>query len=220
MIKYLGSKRVLLPRILSTVESLPDVRTVLDLFSGSSRVGHALKRRGYSVTANDHLSYAHVLATCYVQADRDRLLAEAEGLIRELSIVSGKAGYFTETFCVQSRYLHPRNGERVDAIRNAITSKCLEPELEAILLVSLMEAADRVDSTTGLQMAYLKEWASRAHKDLELRTPDFLPGQGVATKLEALEAATRWEGDLAYLDPPYNQHRYLGNYSRSQKGRR
>ena len=31
-----------------------------------------------------------------------------------------------------------------------------EPDLESVILVSLMEAADRVDSTVGLQMAYLK----------------------------------------------------------------
>ena len=36
-------------------------------------------------------------------------------------------------------------------------------ELErGLLLTSLLEAADRVDSTCGLQMAYLKQWAPRA----------------------------------------------------------
>ncbi len=41
--------------------------------------------------------------------------------------------------------------------------------LRPILLTSLMLAADRVDSTTGVQMAYLKQWAPRAHRDLRLR---------------------------------------------------
>ena len=31
--------------------------------------------------------------------------------------------------------------------------------LEPVLLTSLLEAADRVDSTTGVQMAYVKQWA-------------------------------------------------------------
>jgi adenine-specific DNA-methyltransferase len=74
-----------------------------------------------------------------------------------------------------------------------------------------MEAADRVDSTAGVQMAYLKQWAKRAHKDLELRMPDVLPGRGQATQLEAAEAAAI-PADLVYLDPPYNQHSYMGNY--------
>ena len=78
-----------------------------------------------------------------------------------------------------------------------------------------MEAADRVDSTTGVQMAYLKQWARRAHNDLELRLPDLLDqpaaGKGRALQRDAFEAAGV-EADVAYLDPPYNQHKYLGNY--------
>ena len=35
-----------------------------------------------------------------------------------------------------------------------------------MLIVSLMEAADRVDSTTGVQMAFLKQWAARSYNDL------------------------------------------------------
>lgn len=85
-----------------------------------------------------------------------------------------------------------------------------------MLLVSLMEAADRVDSTTGVQMAYLKGWSARSHKDLELRMPDVLPrarhGRGRAVLYDAVDAARSIEVDVAYLDPPYNQHSYLGYY--------
>ncbi|MCX7934778.1 MAG: DNA adenine methylase, partial [Planctomycetota bacterium] len=125
-------------------------------------------------------------------------------------------GYFTETFCVRSRFFQPKNGERIDAIRERIAELALPPELEAVLLVSLMEAADRVDSTTGLQMAYLKEWAPRSYNDLVLRLPEVLPraryGKGKAYMQDALEAAQHLQGDVAYIDPPYNQHSYLGNY--------
>jgi adenine-specific DNA-methyltransferase len=69
-----------------------------------------------------------------------------------------------------------------------------------------------VDSTTGVQMAYLKRWAPRAHNPLELRLPALLPGRGLALQLDAEVAAAEVEVDVAYLDPPYNQHRYVGNY--------
>ena len=117
---------------------------------------------------------------------------------------------------MRSRFFQPKNGARIDAIRQAIEEMSLEPELEAVLLVSLMEAADRVDSTTGLQMAYLKDWAPRAHNDLELRLPHLLPrakhGKSEAHCLEAVDAARQLKADVAYVDPPYNQHSYLGNY--------
>jgi adenine-specific DNA-methyltransferase len=212
VIKYLGSKRLLLPRIVATVERLPASRTVLDLFSGTSRVGHALKRSGRLVRANDHNAYAHVLARCYVAADAARVAAPAERILRELAALPPAPGWFTELYCERARYLHPRNGARLEAMREWIARRGIEPELEAVLLVALMEAADRVDSTTGVQMAYLKRWAPRALSDLTLRLPAILPGAGEAHGLDALDAAARLEADVAYLDPPYNQHRYLGNY--------
>ncbi|MFN7142927.1 MAG: DNA adenine methylase [Myxococcota bacterium] len=216
MIKYLGSKRTLVPTIVGVVQALVETGTVVDLFSGTSRVGHALKRAGYRVLANDHNAYAATLAACYVQADHERHAAEAERMLAELSRLPGRPGYFTETFCERSRFFQPKNGARVDAIRDAIEAWDLDPERKAVLLVALMEAADRVDSTTGLQMAYLKQWAPRSNNDLELRVPVLVPrataGPGEAHGLDALDAAAALEGDVCYLDPPYNQHKYLGNY--------
>ncbi len=211
MIKYIGSKRLLIPHIVGAVDAFPDVSTVLDLFSGTARVGHALKERGYRVHANDHLSYAATVARCYVEADARVHGARARRIIDDLRRTRPVDGYFTEVFCRRSRFFQPQNGARIDGIREAIERLGLEPTLKAIALTSLMEAADRVDSTTGVQMAYLKQWAPRAHNDLELRMPRLLPGGGRASQLDAVEAATA-NADLAYLDPPYNQHSYMGNY--------
>ena len=219
MIKYLGSKRLLLDAIVRAVTrgaGAHRAATVLDPFSGTARVGHALKGAGLRVLANDHNAYAHTLATCYVQADAERWQRDAERLVTELDALPGRAGWFTHTYCEQARYLHPRNGERVEAIREAIAAKGLEPELEAVLLTALLQAADRVDSTTGVQMAYLKTWAPRAHQRLTLRVPALLPraaaGAGRASMMDALDFVRAHEGDVCYLDPPYNQHSYLGNY--------
>lgn len=216
MIKYIGSKRALLGHVTGAVVGLlPAGGRVCDLFSGTARVGHALKRQGFQVWSNDHNAYAHTLATAYVQADRERWLAPAEAVLAELREVRPVAGWFTQAFCEDARYFHPDNGARIDAMRERIETLSLEPELKAVVLVSLMEAADRVDSTAGVQMAYMKRWAPRALKALELRLPDVLPSVGApcrATRGDAVEMAAEVEADLVYLDPPYNQHSYLGNY--------
>jgi adenine-specific DNA-methyltransferase len=225
LIKYLGSKRTLIPCILDAVSSTGCERgTVLDLFSGTSRVGHALKRAGYRVLANDHNAYAHTLAKCYVQADAEEVLDEVEEIVAELNSVSRRirtpesSDFFTHTYCRQSRFFHPKNGPRIHAIRERIARLRLPRDIEAVVLVSLMEAADRVDSTTGVQMAYLKDWAPRAHNDLTLRVPDVLPradsGKGGAFCMDAAAAMRELSGeaDVVYIDPPYNQHSYLGNY--------
>ena len=214
MIKYIGSKRLLVPAIAAVARTLPDARTALDLFAGTTRVSQCLKRAGLEVRANDTASYSEVLARCYIEADARVVAPKAvEGLLSHLSALPGSPGYFTETFCVRSRYLHPKNGARVDAIREEIDRLGLDPAMRAVALTSLLEAADRVDSTTGLQMAYLKDWAPRALGDLELRAPRMLPGQGTASREDANTLVRRIDRvDLAYVDPPYNQHSFFGNY--------
>jgi adenine-specific DNA-methyltransferase len=200
------------PAIQGVVDGLDGVETVLDLFSGTSRVGHALKLAGYRVHANDHLAFAHLLARVHVAVDRASVLPEVEARLTELAAVPPRAGWFTETFCERSRFFHPDNGARVDAMRDALACWDLAPDVHDVLLVALMQAADRVDSTVGVQMAYLKAWAPRALKPLALREPLMADGPGLATCLEAVDAAASDHWDLAYLDPPYNQHSYLGNY--------
>lgn len=217
MIKYLGSKRLLVNHIVSMCESIrPQGGTVLDLFSGTSRVGHALKSHGFGVLANDHNSFAHTLATCYIQCHAPGVQRQALAIIDELNTIDGCEGIFTQTYSIDSRYLHPDNARRIEAMRNRIEALDLEPELRAVVLTSLIEAADRVDSTTGVQMAYLKSWAPRALRPIELRLPRILPNpEGLSCRafnLEAIEAAHGLDADIAYLDPPYNQHSYLGNY--------
>jgi adenine-specific DNA-methyltransferase len=216
MIKYIGSKRTLIPTICSIVEALPEVTSCIDLFSGTSRVGHALKGKGFQVFSNDLNTYAATIARCYVQANLEDWDKKAAKIIAHCNQIKPEEGYFTETFCKQALFFQPKNGAKVDAIREWIETQDFEPELKAIILISLMEAADRVDSTTGVQMAYLKSWAPRAHNDLKMKMPDILPqakhGKSKAFQMDAFQASKVLKADLAYLDPPYNQHKYLGNY--------
>ena len=216
MIKYLGSKRTLVPHIFSLVQRLPDVRGVCDLFTGTTRVAQALKRHDYHVVANDLATYSYQMALAFIEADAAHLdIPKLQRWIDHLAALPGVEGYVTRTFCQEARFFHPKNGMRIDAIRDGIDQLDASPHERAILLTSLMLAADRVDSTTGLQMAYLKSWAPRAHNDLDLRLPDLLPGTGAAYQEDAVAFVERGgtrDIDLTYVDPPYNQHSYFGNY--------
>ncbi|CAN5273516.1 DNA adenine methylase [soil metagenome] len=213
MIKYIGSKRRLVP-VLGAICTATEARSALDLFTGTTRVAQELKGRGAVVTAVDTARYAEVFARCYVATDGDsvdrRALAEELGRLNDLP---GNPGYVTETFCHRSRFFQPHNGARIDAVRQAIAEDHGGTALEPILLTSLIDAADRVDSTTGVQMAYVKQWAPRSHRPLELRMPGLLVGAGTAVRADAVSIVeSHAPVDLAYLDTPYNQHRYTANY--------
>ncbi len=213
MIKYIGSKRRLVP-VLGALASAVGARTALDLFTGTTRVAQELKRRGMAVTAVDSARYADVFARCYIETDGALVDAGAlDDALRDLAGRPDVDGYVTRTFCEQSRFFQPANGRRIDAIRDAIEADYAGSPLYPILLTSLIEAADRVDSTTGVQMAYVKQWAPRSFRPLELRAPELLAGRGTAVRGDACELAGRLgRFDFAYLDPPYNQHRYFTNY--------
>lgn len=214
MIKYLGSKRKLIPHIMDVVAQLGPLDTALDAFSGTTRVAQAFKAQGMRVHANDLAAYTEQLARCYIEADAELVdQARVRSLLDHLASLPGVDGYVTDQFSRQARYFQEHNAQRIDAIRAEIDRVTRDDIERAILLTSLIEAADRVDSTTGVQMAYLKQWAKRSYNPLELRMPTLLPGSGTVSRRDA-NALARDHGpvDLAYLDPPYNQHSYRGNY--------
>jgi adenine-specific DNA-methyltransferase len=213
MIKYLGSKRTLIP-VLTQLGEASGAKTALDLFTGTTRVAQAFKKLGMEVTASDVASYAECFGKTWIELDGSSVnQTELALALADLNSLPGKAGYFTQKFCIEARYFQPKNGERVDAIREKIESEYRDSLLYYPLLTSLILAADRVDSTTGIQMAFLKGWASRSGNELDLRDPELLPGTGHSVRGDALEIARDLPAvDLAYLDPPYNQHRYFSNY--------
>lgn len=212
-IKYLGSKRRFTDKIVALASSV-GARTALDGFTGTTRVAQALKKSGIYVTASDIATYSEIFAECYISTDADDVdIDDIEDAITYLSSLNGKHGYFTETFCEESRFIQPANGMKIDAIRDMIEQEYKGTLLYPILLTSLIEAADRVDSTTGVQMAYLKEWSKRSYNSLELRAPELIPGNGDAIRGDIFDVLNDIpHQDLIYLDPPYNQHRYYTNY--------
>ena len=213
MIKYLGSKRRLVPVIAAVAAALRPARA-LDLFCGTTRVAQCLKAGRARVTAVDATRCAHLLARTYVETDGATVDgAELRGLLAHLASRPGVDGYVTDVFCRRARFFHPDNGRRIDAVLAELGGPLASHPLRPIALTALIEGADRVDSTTGVQMAFLKEWAPRAHRPLELRAPALLPGEGRAVRGDAAHLGGRLGSfDLAYLDPPYNQHRYDANY--------
>jgi adenine-specific DNA-methyltransferase len=212
MIKYIGSKRTLVPLLERIAGRLP-ITTACDLFAGTTRVCQAMRRAGVRVVSNDLATYSEAFARAYVAdagLDRRRL----RRALAHLSALPGRDGYVTETFCRQARFFSPENGARIDAIRAEIDRIAPEEPLRGALITSLVEAADRVDSTCGLQMAYLKRPAPRSLRPLELREPAAVAGPaGAVARRDARTLAAELDGvDCAYLDPPYNGHSYFANY--------
>ena len=72
-IKYAGSKLKIIPYIVSLINELKDVNTVLDGFSGTTRVSQALAQLGYNITSNDISIWSDVVANCFLKSSYSRL---------------------------------------------------------------------------------------------------------------------------------------------------
>ena len=216
-IKYIGSKLKLIPQVLQLINKV-DAKTILDGFSGTTRVSQALAKLGYTVICNDVAPWSKIFGTCYLLNTKPRKAYRP--LIDHLNAVPPIDGWFTEHYgghanggcAVQSDGLKKpwqlHNTRKLDAIRQEIETLSLDPVEKAVALTSLMLALDRVDSTIGHFSAYLKEWAPRAYKELVLEMPEVFTSEGKhqVYQTDIFELVPRVSVDLAYFDPPYGSN--------------
>ncbi len=209
-IKYAGSKLKLLPHIIQMIEGLPGVNSVLDGFSGSTRVSQALAKMGYSVTSNDVSAWSEVFATCYLKS------SETDSFFQErldyLNNLSGYDGWFTEYYGgdenESKKPFQRKNTRRLDAIRDEIDKMELSWNDKCVLLTSLILSLDKVDNTLGHYAAYLSKWSKRSYQDLKLLLPKRfqLEKEHIVSRSDVFDVINGKEFDLAYFDPPYGSN--------------
>lgn len=231
-IKYAGSKLRLLPAILALV-ARTGAGSVLDGFSGTTRVSQALAHCGHTVVSNDIAVWSEVFATCYLLGGRRS--REYQALIDHLNGVMPTDGWFSEHYggeanggsSVQAdgrkRPWQRHNTRKLDAIRLEIERLHLDPIARAVALTSLILALDRVDNTLGHFASYLHRWSPRSYRPLHLTMPTLCPSTADHRVLrrDIFDIAGEVKADLAYLDPPYGSNnekmppsrvRYAGYY--------
>ena len=219
-IKYTGSKREILPVLLELIKPL-NVKTILDGFSGTTRVSQALKQAGYTVYANDIADWSKVFGECYLLNRKPANYYLP--IIEHLNKLPGKYGWFSENYggepnggsAIQKdgrkRIWQLHNTKKLDAIRDEI-DKIAKDEIEkSVLLTSLIIAMDKVDSSVGHQVSYLKKWAPRAYNIMKMEIPRLIidDKQHQVYQKDIFDLVNDIEVDLAYYDPPYGSSNEL-----------
>jgi adenine-specific DNA-methyltransferase len=224
-VKYIGSKASLVKIIVDFIEEHlpghPDLH-IIDVFTGTTRVAQAFRSKGWRTTTSDLSWAAEAYAHAFVIRTATSTTRIPE-LLQELSELPGTPDWITNTYCDVHgtensivRVWKPENGAKADAIRNQIAEWASTDHItehEAMILIAcLLFALDKVDSTVGVQQAYLKQWAARASNPLTLLDLPFgagPPGQHLVGDCLTL---TYPDADVAYLDPPYSAHSYATYY--------
>jgi len=213
-VKYAGSKLRLLPHILRLVNKARP-KTVLDGFSGTTRVSQMLAQTGHRVVANDISVWSRIFGTCFLLNRHSE--RHYQPLIDHLNALPGKDGWFTELYGGEpgggssmgrdhlKKPWQKHNTRRLDAIREEIERLSPSENEKAVLLTSLIFALDEVDSTLGHFASYLNRWSPRSYNKLQLEVPRLIaPTEAHAVHQgDVFDVAPRVEADLAYFDPPY-----------------
>ena len=216
-IKYIGSKSKIIPYILRLARQV-EGDTVLDGFSGSTRVSQAFAKAGYRVICNDIAPWSEVLGNCYLINKKSP--SEYDELISHLNALPPFDGWFTEHYggyanggCAIQRdglkkpwQIH--NTRKLDAIRQEIEDLNLDSHDKAVAITSLILALDRVDNTIGHFVSYLKDWSNRSYNPIVLRVPQLFESYMAHNVMcsDIFDVAPQISVDIAYLDPPYGSN--------------
>ena len=222
---YIGSKHTLIPFVRDTIHGVAGVdlsqKIFCDLFAGTGIVGRTFKAGTKRIIANDAEYYSYVLNKNYITnhvetPDRQEYIDKLNRLpLRD-------DGFIYKNYCIGSgsgrQYFSDYNGKRIDTIRQSLETwrqtGRITDNLYYFLLTCLLEGADKLANTASVYGAFLKHLKKSAQKELVLEPADFDTNENEHQVFNEDSNALikKIEGDILYLDPPYNARQYGANY--------
>ena len=230
--RFIGSKNALLENIEYVINENTEgnEHILCDLFSGTAVVAQHFKNR-YKIISNDFMYFSYVIQKAVIENNKipkyenlKKVGVENPYQFLEESVCSEvKENFFiTKNYSpyedCKRMYLSVENAIRIDYIRNMIESwkdnNLLTEEEYFHLLAGLVEGVPYVSNITGTYGAYLKDWDKRAYKNFEMVRLN-VENNGFKNECyneNANNLISEIQGDILYLDPPYNTRQYAPNY--------
>lgn len=217
-------------------------KTFSDLFAGTGAVGSHFKKLGYKVISNDIQYYSFVLNKHYIENHKNlkfeklfRVLPELKKIKIEerknyvcnhLSGLAGTQGFIYKNYCsggtknkkYSRQYFSDENGMKCDSIRleleNWKNKKLITESEFYFLLTSLIETVDKRANTASVYGAFLKQLKKTAQIPFVLKPAELIINHQdhKVFNEDVNKLVGKIEGDILYLDPPYNQRQYSTNY--------
>jgi adenine-specific DNA-methyltransferase len=213
---------------------------IFEPFSGSGAVSRLLKAHASHLVVNDLEAYAATVARCFLAnrstVDEPELHQTVERLNADVERPTGTPGFVERLYAPRDdaaiqpseRVFYTReNARRLDRYRTMIAAS--PPHLRDLLLGPLLSQASVHANTAGVFKGFYKDRStgvgtfggtgrdalSRIRGRITLEPPTLsrfeCPVEIHCEDANALVGRVG-EFDLAYFDPPYNEHPYGSNY--------
>ncbi|ARE79695.1 DNA adenine methylase [Campylobacter helveticus] len=241
IITYLGNKRALLGFLkqgfdYAKKELKKEKLSFLDMFSGSGIVSRFAKAHSDFIIANDLELYSKIINSCYLANLSKDELENLALLHQKLLNAPLKKGFITELYAPKDEnaiqkdervFYTKENALYLDSLRQAI-DKQIPKHLRQFFLAPLLYEASVHANTSGVFKGFYKDKngvgkfggvgenaLSRIRGKMCLKMPVF---SNFHCEFEVLQKDANLLSeelerlDLAYFDPPYNQHPYGSNY--------
>lgn len=212
-----------------------------DIFSGSGIVARMMKKHSSNLIVNDIEMYSSVINSCYLSNETDYPNTECAELRKEMEILCNKSfrpGIITKNYA-PSDDKNIKQGERafythenallIDTYRTLIDEVVADEKLKKYFFAPLITEASIHVNTSGVFKGFYKDKntgigcfgatgknaLTRIFGKIELKEPVFSRFESDLSiyREDAVDLADKLKDiDIAYLDPPYNQHPYGSNY--------
>ena len=213
---------------------------IADVFSGSGVVSRFFKRYACELYVNDLEGYCETINRCYLTDRKDVDIEGLEKVYKEIKHELDdkplKTGFISELYSPKDDddikpgervFFTSRNAAYIDTARQLIEQ--VPEKYRVFLLAALIFEASVHTNTSGVFKGFYKNSETgvgqfggngrhalqRIMADIELRLPVFSRFVCPAHiyREDAGELAKHLPPvDMAYIDPPYNQHPYGSNY--------
>lgn len=203
--------------------------TFIDLFAGTGSVSEFFKPK-YKIIANDQLYFSSIILKGKIANNEvpSFLTLKQQEIEDPVHYLNNAEYQIDNTYFITKNY-SPYNGNermyftvenagRIDFIRQTIeewkTKSFIGEQEYNFLLMCLIEAVPYYSNISGTYGAYFKKWDKRSLNQLKL---EYLPLLDNKRNNEVFNEnsnvlASLIEGDICYIDPPYNNRQYTSNY--------
>ena len=212
-----------------------------DLFAGSGIVARMLKKHSSKLIVNDMENYSSVINSCYLTDRKDfpkKLYEKYRTEIEKRCKTEKTEGIIAKNYAPQDDndikkgervfYTH-ENAVLIDTYRNLIDDVVAEESVKKFFLAPLLTEASIHVNTSGVFKGFYKDKNTgigcfgasgrnalpRIFGKIEMKEPVLsnFESEVEVYRENTVELSKKLENiDIAYLDPPYNQHPYGSNY--------